>query len=62
MNNLGKTKLYLELQIEHLNNDILVHQETYIENVFYSFYMDKFHLLFIFEENMCVECSRIGVG
>jgi len=36
----GKTKFCLGLQIEHLNNVILVHQETYTENVLKRFYMD----------------------
>ena len=31
MKDLGKTKFCLGLQIEHLKNGILVHQETYTE-------------------------------
>ena len=41
----GKTKFCLGLQIEHLNNVILVHQETYTENVLKRFYMDGAHPL-----------------
>ena len=45
MKDLGKTKFYLCLQIEHLPNGILVHQSTYTENVLKHFYMDKVHPL-----------------
>ncbi|KAJ9545571.1 LOW QUALITY PROTEIN: hypothetical protein OSB04_025278 [Centaurea solstitialis] len=41
MKDLGKTKFCLGLQIEHLKDGILVHQETYIEKVLKRFYMDK---------------------
>jgi len=33
MKDLGKTKFSLGLQIEHLNNGIFVHQESYIAKV-----------------------------
>ena len=33
MKDLGKTKLYLGLQIEHLTNGIFVHQSTYTEKI-----------------------------
>jgi hypothetical protein len=33
MKNLGKTKFYLRLQIEHLQTDILVHQSAYVKKV-----------------------------
>ena len=33
MKNLGKTKLCLGLQIEHLENEIFVHQSAYISKV-----------------------------
>ena len=45
MKNLGKTKFYLGLQIEHLENGILVHQSTYIEKVLKRFSMDTAHPL-----------------
>ncbi|KAJ9547136.1 hypothetical protein OSB04_019679 [Centaurea solstitialis] len=45
MKDLGKTKFCLGLQIEHLKDGILVHQETYIEKVLKRFYMDKSHPL-----------------
>ena len=45
MKDLGKTKFSLGLQIEHLPNEILVHQSTYIEKVLKQFYMDKAHHL-----------------
>ena len=41
MKDLGKTKLCLGLQIEHLDKGIFVHQEGYIEKVLKRFYMDK---------------------
>ena len=45
MKDLRKTKFCLGLQIEHLKNGILVHQETYVEKVLKRFYMDKSHPL-----------------
>nr|GEW87091.1 putative RNA-directed DNA polymerase [Tanacetum cinerariifolium] len=45
MKDLGKTKFYLGLQIEHLNDGILVHQEAYTKRVLKRFYMDKSHSL-----------------
>ncbi|GKC44146.1 retrovirus-related pol polyprotein from transposon TNT 1-94, partial [Tanacetum coccineum] len=45
MKDLGKTKFCLGLQIEHLNDEILVHQEAYTEMVLKRFYMDKSHSL-----------------
>ena len=33
MKDLRKTRYYLNLQIEHCSNDILIHQSTYIEKV-----------------------------
>ncbi len=41
MKDLGKTKFCLELQIEHLQTDILVHQSVYIKKVLENFNMDK---------------------
>ena len=45
MKNLGKTKLCLGLQIEHLENGIFVHQSAYISKVLKRFYMDNAHPL-----------------
>lgn len=45
MKDLGKTKLCLGLQIEHLENGIFVHQSAYISKVLKRFYMDKAHPL-----------------
>lgn len=44
MKDLGKTKFFLGLQIEHLKNGIFVHQSTYLLKV-KQFYMDKSHPL-----------------
>ena len=33
MKDLGKTKFYLALQIEHFPNGVLIHQSTYIKKV-----------------------------
>jgi hypothetical protein len=41
MKDLGKTKFYLGLQIEHVHTGILVHQSTYIKKVLEKFNMDK---------------------
>ena len=45
MKDLGKTKKFLGLQIEHFPNVVLVHQSTYIKKVLKHFYMDKTHPL-----------------
>ena len=45
MKDLGKTKFYLGLQIEHFPNGVLVHQSTYIKKVLKRFYIDKAHSL-----------------
>ncbi|XP_070011386.1 secreted RxLR effector protein 161-like [Nicotiana sylvestris] len=45
MKYLGKTKLCLGLQIEHLANEIFIHQSAYIEKVLKRFYMDGAHPL-----------------
>ena len=45
MKNLGKTNLCLGLQIEHLENEIFVHQSAYISKVLKRFYMDNAHPL-----------------
>jgi hypothetical protein len=41
MKNLGKTKFYLGLQIEHLQTGILVHQSAYVKKVLEKFNIDK---------------------
>jgi len=43
MKDLGKCFFYLDLQIEHLADGILIHQSTYIKNVIKRFYIDKSH-------------------
>ena len=45
MEDLGKTKFCLGLQIEHFPNGIFVHQSTYTEKVLKHFYMEKAHPL-----------------
>src|ERR1051325_10704076 len=45
MKDLGKTKLCLGLQIEHLDKGIFLHQEGYVEKVLKCFYIDKCHSL-----------------
>ncbi|KAF3627411.1 putative vicilin-like antimicrobial peptides 2-2-like [Capsicum annuum] len=45
MKDLGRTRLCLGLEIEHLMNGIFVHQSTYIEKVLKVFYMDGVHHL-----------------
>jgi hypothetical protein len=41
MKDLGKTKFYLGLQLEHLPTGILVHQSVYIQKILEKFNMDK---------------------
>ena len=45
MKDLGKTKFCLGLQIDHLEDDILLHQSTYIQNALNKFNMDCCHPL-----------------
>ena len=45
MKDLGKTKYYLDLQIEHCSYGVLIHQSTYTEKVMKYFHMDKSHPL-----------------
>ncbi|CAN4122529.1 unnamed protein product [Withania somnifera] len=45
MKDLGKTKLCLGTQIEHLANGIFIHQSAYTEKILKRFYMDKTHPL-----------------
>ena len=45
MKDLGKTKFCLGLQIEHLADEIFVHQSTYTGKFLKRFYMDKAHPL-----------------
>ena len=45
MKDLGKTRLCLGLQIEHLSDGIFVHQSAYTEKVLKRFYMEnRIHL------------------
>jgi hypothetical protein len=41
MKDLGKTKFYLGLQIEHLQIGILIHQSAYVKKVLENFNMNK---------------------
>jgi hypothetical protein len=41
MKDLGKTKFYLGLQIEHLQMSILVHESAYVKKVLEKFNRDK---------------------
>jgi hypothetical protein len=41
MKDLGQTKFFLGLQIEHLHSGILVHQSAYIQKILEKFNMDK---------------------
>jgi len=43
MKDLGKTKFCFGLQIEHLADEIPIHQSTYTKKVLKRFYMDKAH-------------------
>jgi hypothetical protein len=45
MKDFGVTKLCLGLRIEHLHNDIFVHQSNYIQKMLRHFNMDKPHPL-----------------
>ncbi|KAL4033390.1 hypothetical protein IC575_006477 [Cucumis melo] len=45
MKDLGKTKFCLGLQIDHLADEIFIHQSTYTEKILKRFYMDKTHPL-----------------
>jgi hypothetical protein len=41
MKDLGKTKFWLGLQLEHLPTGILIHQSTYVQKILEKFNMDK---------------------
>jgi hypothetical protein len=45
MKNLGKIKFCLELQLEHIQMDILIHQFAYVHKVLKKFNMDKAYAL-----------------
>ena len=45
MKDLGRTKLCLGLQIEHISKGIFVYQSNYIEKILKCFNMDKSHLI-----------------
>lgn len=42
---LGKTSFYLELQIQHFPNGVLLHQQAYIRKLLEHFRMDQAHAL-----------------
>ena len=42
---LCKKKICLGLQIEHISNEILIHQSAYTEKILKHFHMDKAHPL-----------------
>jgi hypothetical protein len=44
MKDLGKTKLYLGLQLEHLPTAILIHQSIYVQKILEKFNMDKAYM------------------
>jgi hypothetical protein len=41
MKDLGKTKFFLGLEIEHLQSGMLVHQSVYVQKILENFNMDK---------------------
>ena len=41
MKDLGKIKIFLDLQIEHLLNEIFIHQSTYTEKILKRFYIGQ---------------------
>jgi hypothetical protein len=41
LNDLGKTKFYLGVQLEHLSTRIFLHQSAYVQKVLEKFNMDK---------------------
>ena len=45
MKDLGKTKFYLGVQIEHFLSRVLVHKLAYTKKILKHFYMDKAHPL-----------------
>jgi hypothetical protein len=45
MEDLGRTKFFLGLQLEHLQMTILIHQLAYVQKVLEKFNMDKAHSL-----------------
>ena len=45
MEELGKTKICLGLQIEYLVDGVFIYQSAYIEKILKRFYMDKAHPL-----------------
>jgi hypothetical protein len=44
MEDLGRTKFYLGLQLKHLQTGILVHQSAYVQKILGKFNMDKAYL------------------
>ena len=45
MNDLGKTKYYLNLEIDHKINRVLIHQSAYVEKILKRFNKGNAHLL-----------------
>ena len=45
MKDLGKTKYYLNLQIEYMSSEIFIHQSAYTKKILKHFYMDIAHPL-----------------
>ena len=45
MKDIGQTKFYLGLQIEHLKDRIMLHQSTYTQKIIKQFNMDCCHPL-----------------
>ena len=53
MEDLGKTKNFLSLKIEHFPTRVLVYQSTYTKKILKHFYMDKAHPL----SSLMIVCS-----
>lgn len=45
MKDLGKTKYYPNLQIEHKTNEVLIQQSTYVEKILKRFNIGNAHIL-----------------
>ena len=45
MNDIGKIKIFLNLQIEHFSIGVMVYQLAYTKKILKQFYMDKSHPL-----------------
>jgi Reverse transcriptase (RNA-dependent DNA polymerase) len=62
MKDLGVTKLCLGLQIEHLHNDIFIHQSNYIQKMLKRFNMDKAHHLSTLMVVRSLDVKKILIG